>query len=200
MAVIVNRESIKNKMIAYINSPQYRKSMKDEIMRRRKDGRGGKDIGLEIHTEAEMEAALQALIGMLRSNAGALPASVAAHFGSLTASGISYSEDETSATATVSFGGDLSRPSLVSTSGSGSGSSTGGGINDIVMLFNTGYEASRRVYGYYSNWGASKRDPSEGPSGDMVIASRQSRPGLGFLEAAVDAFNAAYGGFAHASL
>lgn len=195
MPVHVNAASIRNKMLSYMQSPQYKADMKSKIAQLRKSGKDGDEIGLDIVSIPEMEAALQALIGMLQSYAGGLPSSVAAHFGSLASSGVSIAKDDSGASATVSFGGDLSRPSLVRLNGS-----SGGGIDDIVMLFDQGYNASSRVYGYYSNWGAVKRDPSEGPSGDMVIASRQSRPGLGFLEAAIDAFNAQYGSFAHASL
>lgn len=182
MAVTVNRESIENKMRAEIN-------------KRLKDGRRDAVVGLEIITEAEMNAALQALIGMLQACAGSFPGSVASSFASLEASGISYSKDKTSATATISFGGDLGRPSLVGVSSDANGAAigvgTGGGIDDIIMLFEIGYSASARVYGYWKS--------GDGLSSGM-IASRQSRPGLGALQAAIDAFNGQYGSFAHASL
>lgn len=195
MPVHVNAASIRSKVLSYMQSSQYKADMKGKISQLRKSGKDGDELGLDIVSVPEMEAALQALIRLLRSYAGGLPSSVAAHFDLLTASGVSIFSDDSGASATVSFGGDLSRPSLVRSDGS-----SAGGIEDIVMLFDQGYSASSRVYGYYSNWGALKRDPSEGPSGDMVIVSRQSRPGLGFLEAAIDAFNAQYGSFAHASL
>lgn len=195
MAVHVNAASLRNKFLSYMQSPQYKADMKGQIAQLRKSGKDGDALGLDIVSIPEMEAALQALIGILRSYSGGLPSSVAAHFDALVASGISIASDDSGASASVSFGGDLSRPSLVRSDGSAAG-----GIDDIVMLFDQGYSASSRVYGYYSNWGALKRDPAEGPSGDMVIASLQTRPGLGFLESAIDAFNAQYGSFAHASL
>lgn len=159
-------------------------------MRRRKDGRGGADIGMEIITEAQMLNAAKILKRLLYSVAAesGIPGSVLAHVAEVEHSGISYSSDYTSATISLSFVGDLSRPSLVRRDGS-----SGDGVDDIVMLFNNGYEASSRVFGYYSGWGALKRDPSEGKSGDMMIASRISRPALNFLESAIEQFNSIYG-------
>lgn len=202
MPVKVNTASIRNKLISYMESPQYKKDMKEKISQLRKSGKDGDEIGLDIVSITEMEEAMQALIGLLRSYSGSLPPSVAAHFDVLAASSISINAGDTGATGYVSFGGDLSRPSLtaytlpVDLPGQSNGHawhnmnamgySGGGGIDDIVMMFNTGYHASSRVFGY---------SPGEG-----FIASLQDRPALGFLESAIDAFNAQYGAFAHASL
>lgn len=75
-----------------------------------------------------------------------------------------------SATASISLGGDLFRPSLYPAGY--------GGVNNIVALFNNGYTASHHVYG---SWHGNR------------VRSRLSRPGLHFMQAAVADFNGGHG-------
>ena len=68
----------------------------------------------------------------------------------------------------LSFTGDLGRASLYQ-----------GGISNIIALFNNGYSASAPVYGMWHG---------------KHIKSLTSRPELGFMQNAVDEFNARYAG------
>lgn len=145
---------------------------------------------MENIADTDLDKVGQAMVHILQGKSGGLPASVAAHFNSVEASEATYSKGMTSATIKVTFTDDLSRESLVRRDGT-----SADGIDDIVSLFDTGYHADKRAYGYYANWGALKRDPSEGKSGDMMIPSKTDRDGLGFMQEACDDFNAAYGEF-----
>ena len=75
----------------------------------------------------------------------------------------------------VYFSGDLSRPSLAP--------SYYDGINNIIALLNSGYEAGHRVYGTWE---------SRAWTDDERIASLVSRGGAHFIESAVDNFMGNY--------
>lgn len=75
----------------------------------------------------------------------------------------------------VYFNGDLSRPSLAP--------SYYDGINNIIALLNSGYEAGHRVYGVWE---------SRAWTDDERIASLTSRGGAHFIESAVDNFMGNY--------
>lgn len=75
----------------------------------------------------------------------------------------------------IYFEGDLSRPSLAP--------SYYDGINNIIALLNSGYEAGHRVYGTWE---------SRAWTDDERIASLVSRGGAHFIESAVDNFMGNY--------
>lgn len=185
MPIVVNRANIINGTMSYLKSPDVQARIKQEIMQRRKDGRGGKDIGMDIITEADMMNAASILKRLLYSTAAAsgVPGSVVAHLADLAISGISYSNDFTEAMISLSYAGDISRPSIVRSDGS-----SGGGIDNIVELFDQGYHASSRVFGRYAAW-----DAMTGAGSDMTLISKPDREGLYFLQSALEEFNSTYG-------
>lgn len=190
MPIIVNRGSIMQKVKSHIASPSYQSAVNKEIKRRREGNIGGADLGVNIITEAQMRDAASILRKLLYSVAASagVPGSVLEHIGDIESSGITYEDGDKQASITLSFVGDLSRPSLVRKDGSQSA-----GIKDIVTLFDQGYSYDgKRVFGYYENWGAAK------PAGsDMVIVSRNEREGLFFLQNAIEEFNSIYGASYH---
>mgnify|MGYP006873053883 CR=1 FL=1 len=104
-----------------------------------------------------------------------LPESVMRHFDSLRMTDLVYDASSGRYTTTIYFDDERSgatfRPSL---------KNNGEGIDDIVALFDTGYIASRHVYGYWE-------------SHDVWAYSKISRVGLHFIEYAVTEFNSIYG-------
>jgi hypothetical protein len=75
----------------------------------------------------------------------------------------------------------LSRPSLLITSGDARGKRTGGGVENIVSLFDTGYKTNKQVHGVWD---------SHSELGD--IGSKTERQALYFIEKAVSRFNLYY--------
>lgn len=126
---------------------------------------------LICRTEADAVEAAVALEGALRSSAGScdLPGSVMSHIDSAR-HGPPVLRPDGSGYITISLGGDLSRQSL------DPGSYYG--IDNIVALFNNGYSARDYVFGEWHG---------------RETASMIQRPGLHFLETAVDDFNSSYG-------
>lgn len=158
--MIINMNSINKKINAFLSSPTGQKKIAQLA------GVKISAIGVE-----EANAAAQNMISVLRSTAGGygLPESVAGCFDGLSASApvkVSDNRYEVS----ISLGGNLARNSLAP--------SRYGGVNNIVALFNNGYEAGNYVY----------------PEGESKYTrSRKSRSGLHFMQQAVSSFNSSYG-------
>lgn len=123
-----------------------------------------------IITKAQMQEAVEALKDMIVSGGSSLPASVQANVRSLKAGEIEGSPGNY--TATLTFEGDLSRPSL--------DPDEYGGLDDIIALFNSGYNHNPigRVFG---EWHGER------------VGNRTVRIGTHFVNAAIDAFNSTYG-------
>lgn len=180
----ININSIMNKVKAYSKSDIGKSRMAKFISERRDEGHGKLASGDHIVTEQDMIHAAEELIKILQETASqkGLPESVKEHFDSLYHnSPIPYDKSGTKYKVDVRFKDDLSRMSLQITSGKNKGSRTGEGIKDIVSLFDTGYDAEKRVYG---SWDGHVND---------TIASLPHRDGLNFMGEAIDSFNREYG-------
>lgn len=184
----INMSSIMRKVKEYSVSDVGKNRIAKFIKERRESGDSKLESGDYIVTEQDMIRAAEEMIRILQETASAkgLPESIKEHFYSLYYSqptpyggqGEHYKVD-------VKFGGDLSRMSLKITSGNRKGEFTGEGIQDIVSLFDTGYEASKKVYG---SWGG---------HGDETIGSLTHREGLNFMAEAIDSFNRECGEIYH---
>ena len=179
----INLNSIMEKVKGYVNSYTGKERQRAYIEQLRHDGVGQTRGGGSVVTFEAMMRAANKLIDILKEHAerAGLPQSVLEHFRSL-----DYSTPEPydrkqypdAYRIRIFFADDLSRRSLMIVSGASKGLRTGEGIRDIVSLFDTGYDASARVFG---TW--------DGHEDTGVVASRKHLdPGL-FLEQAVEEFN-----------
>lgn len=181
----INIDSIMRKVKNFSESEKGKEKMAKVIRERRLSGNGKLASGDYITTEQDMQMLAQELINTMKSEAASanLPQSVLDHFESLT-----YTQPEPSGgnvpqySVDIYFQDDLSRMSLLITSGKRKGERTGEGVRNIVSLFDTGYEASARVYGVWS-----------GHESDGSIASRTELEGKYFIERAIETFNRRYG-------
>lgn len=125
-----------------------------------------------FRSDQEAEEAAEVLERALSSAAGScgLPSSVMSHIDSASHSVPVINKEDGSGHITISLGGDLSRPSL--------DPSRYYGIDNIVALFNSGYSARDYVFGEWHG---------------KETQSLLQRPGLHFMEAAVNDFNSGYG-------
>lgn len=135
-----------------------------------------------IMTKDNMKSYAGEMISILREEAEHLPKSVYDHFSSLyfeEPERVSHNKDKDyyDYVTTIKFGDDLSRMSLEITYGKRKGERTGEGIDNIVDLFNDGYNASKSVYGKWNG------------HGNDIIQSTDKRKGLHFMEKAVERFN-----------
>lgn len=70
------------------------------------------------------------------------------------------------------------------------------GIDNIVALFNNGYEASNYVYGWWNGHNATGEAVSRSitmDEGYAWVRSKKNREALNFMQAAAEEFNAKYG-------
>lgn len=161
----------------YASSPSGKKQISNAL-----GGSGSGNVDLELR-RLEMIMAGREMVALLRQHAASagLPASVMSHVESFFANAPKLNDDG-SGVIYVSMSSDPKRPSMYPEKYDG--------VSDIVALFNYGYEASNFVYG--------KPDVEiEGQSsidGFFYTKSKKSREGLGFLEKAVEDFNATCGG------
>ena len=180
----INMASIMSKVRAYTKTGEYKQRSQEYLAQCRKDGRSTTDSGEIIITEDIMRRAAETMIATLKQIAQEhqLPASVQEHFNSLEYSpprvvgkqGEAYQVD-------IWFSDDLSRMSLLIPAGKYSGQRTGDGIQNIVSLFDTGYSASKSVFG---TW--------DGHDDVGVIKSRSQRDGKYFMSQAIESFNRAW--------
>lgn len=156
----IDMTSINKKIEAFLNSPAGKKKIAQAV-----------NVKISSIGAEEANAAAQNMISVLRSTAGGygLPESVAGCFDGLSASApvkVSDNRYEVS----INLGGNLARNSLAP--------SKYGSVDNIVALFNNGYDAGNYVY----------------PEGESKYTrSRKSRPGLHFMQQAVSNFNSSYG-------
>lgn len=183
----INMNSIMDKVKNYVASNDGKSKISKTIKGFRENGQGKLSSGAYIVTLQDMQHMAEELIRTLKEEAAhfdnMLPQSVLNHFDSLTytapvpdgVEGRQYKID-------IYFQDDLSRLSLKITSGSRKGQRTGDGIANIVSLYDTGYQASNRVYGEWS-----------GHEEAGTIASRRVLEGKYFIERAIESFNLKYG-------
>ena len=180
----LNMASIMKKVNAYAASSEGKARVAQTINEHRKNGSGKLASGDYIVTEQDMSHAAEFMIKTLQEVAfrNSLPESVREHFNSLYYSNPTpIGRDGSQYSVVVKFGDNLSRMSLKITSGERKGERTGKGIEDIVSLFNTGYNAEKAVRGSWDG------------HGDGTISSLTHREPLNFIEEAIDTFNRQYG-------
>jgi hypothetical protein len=173
-----------DKVRQYTKSDAGNKRMTGYIKHCRENGKSATEAGAVVVTEQDMIRAAEALIKILQEPASqkGLPESVMEHFYSLYYNEpIPYGKEGGQYKVDVQFGDDLSRMSLRITSGKRKGERTGEPIENIVSLFDTGYDTSKRVYGAWDG------------HGDETIASLTHRDPLNFMEEALTSFNRQYG-------
>lgn len=180
----INLNSVMDKVKAYVKSDACNTKMTKYIRKCREEGKEVTEAGSAVITEHEMIRAAEALIRILQETASQkrLPESVMEHFHSLYYNEpVPYGKEGGQYKVDVQFGDDLSRMSLRITSGKRKGERTGEPIENIVSLFDTGYDTSKRVYGAWDG------------HGDETIASLTHRDPLNFMEEALTSFNRQYG-------
>ena len=186
----INIDSIMRKVKDYSESDSGKAKMAKVIRERRMNGNGKLASGDYVITEQDMQRLAEELIKTMREEASMaqyeLPQSVLDHFNSLTYTHPKSSSNGAQYSIDIYFQDDLSRMSLLVTSGSRKGQRTGENIENIVSLFDTGYKTSKRVYG---TW--------DGHEEDGVIASRTELEGKYFIEKALASFNRKYGDTYH---
>lgn len=179
----INISSIMSRVGKFNESVRGKRIVKEKIDEYVKSGVSRTDGGGKVFSIKEMGRVADDMIELLKRCAyqAQLPDSVMRHFYSLTRTeptkiGDDYKVD-------IYFDDDMSRMSLLITSGRRKGQRTGDGIDNIVALFNNGYSASNRVYGVW-----------DGHEDLGAIASLQKREGKHFINQAVQEFNIKYGG------
>lgn len=181
----INASQIYNKVKSFSKSEEGKKMMADKIEQYKKDGVRRTCAGDPILTQDEMHNIAHELIQDLQQMAsvlemsGVLPKSVADHFDYLSAD-IAIDHKNGSCEIGIYFDDDLHRDSLLAYGRNGSYSHrTGSGIDNIIALFEFGYDTWGAVYGYWEN-------------ARIDTWSLSSRPALGFMQAEIDRFNARY--------
>lgn len=179
----INLSQINNKVVAYSKSADGKrkfKSYKDEVLNGLRPSKRGRR-GAALLSEDDMVLVAYKMIDVLHDTAGdyPLPMNVLDHFESLDCTNPKPmgGRDGDDYIIYVHFTDDLSRPSLVGKDGT----PTGEGIENIVALFDTGYQARWTVHGIWEDHDTD------------IIESLQSREPLGFMQAAIDDFNNNYG-------
>lgn len=172
------------KVDKYTKSQQGKDTIQQYINQCRADGRSVTAAGDTIITEPIMIRAAETLISMIKETAAQhrLPESVLEHFESLYYNEpMLFDKESNQYKIDITFGDDLSRMSLMITSGKNKSQRTGNGIDNIISLFDTGYDAEHRAYGAWEGHGKER------------IASLTHRDGLNFMKEALDAFNREWG-------
>lgn len=181
--------SIQKKVDSYAKSKEGKKRIDDRIEELLHSGDGRTASGGHVTTISDMSTAARIMEEEFRTEAQTanLPDSVMYH---INAGHVNKSDPKKAGNRyyTVDLTMEeghryrLFRPSLEIASGADKGQRTGDGIDNIVALFNNGYAADGRVFGYW------KFHEDLG-----VIGSRTSRKGLQFMQDAVRNFNRKYG-------
>ncbi len=185
----INMSSIMNKVKAYASSKEGKERTRAVLKKYREEGRLTTDGGGEVLTKATMSRLAQELINILKTTANSydLPNSVMAHFDSLTATFEDLGNDKFA--CYIYFADDLSRESLETDYNQGDG------INNIIALFNNGYVASAPKYGWWnghSPTGESLNRAMTGTESYAYVQSKQARPSLRFMQAAIEDFYSHY--------
>lgn len=177
----INMASIMRKVNAFAKSSAGKKKIAGVT-----GGTGEGFVDLEARRKEMIEAS-QEMLAILKKHAASagLPASVMEHVESFAASAPSVNDDGSGSVA-INMTSDPSRPSLCP--------ERYGGVDNIVAIFNNGYEASNYVYGNWANHEQTgKVSKGRTQEGSAYVRSRKQRDGLGFMQSAVAEFNASCG-------
>lgn len=174
----VNIDSILDKVYAYEKSDKGRKKMRQTLDKYIRTNVDRTEAGSKVLTYRKMREAGEKLVSMMNAAAqgSGVPSSVSNHFDSLKCGGITKLGDG-SYSMEISFSGDLSRPSLQP--------DKYGGVTNIIAIFNNGYPRNRgksEAISHVVGWWHGKETTALG-----------YRPGLFFMQSAVNDFNEMYG-------
>lgn len=197
----IDMSSIMKKVGAYAKSPDGIKRQTAVLDKYRKEGVRKTGTGDRVITTTDMEDAAAKLALMITnaarsyagmSGSGGIPPSVMSLIETLDYTKPMEMSDGSYVVNLYFCLADrdaLYRPSLLDTYG---------GIDNIIALFNSGYNASDYVYGYWDNhqytgeWNILRQNPF---SDFAYIRSRKERDGLYFMQSGVDDFNGNYGSY-----
>ena len=174
----INMDSILDKIYAWERSDKGQKKIQSTVNKYVRNNIDRTKAGSRVVTQRAMREAAQKLVQTVKDTAHScdLPASVLAHFDSLSVGKLQRQADG-SYIIEINFTDDLTRESLQP--------EKYGGVRNIIAIFNNGYpsdmsrsEAISHVAGYWH--------------GKETVAL-EFRPGLYFLQTAVNDFNLNYG-------
>ena len=175
---VINMDSILDKVYAWERSDKGQKKMQGTVNKYVRNNVSRTKAGSRVVTQRDMLDAARKLVQTIKDTAHGcdLPTSVLAHFDSLSIGKLQRQADD-SYTIEINFTDDLTRESLQP--------EKYGGVRNIIAIFNNGYPADRsrseaisHVAGYWH--------------GKETVAL-EFRPGLYFLQDAVNDFNMNYG-------
>ena len=175
---VINMDSILDKVYAWERSDKGQKKIQGTVNKYVRNNVGRTKAGSRVVTQRDMLNAARKLVQTIKDTAHGcdLPTSVLAHFDSLSIGKLQRQADD-SYTIEINFTDDLTRESLQP--------EKYGGVRNIIAIFNNGYPADRsrseaisHVAGYWH--------------GKETVAL-EFRPGLYFLQDAVNDFNMNYG-------
>lgn len=186
----INTSSILSKLQKWSKSDEGKKTMDHAIHDLEVNGVSTTNAGSLIMTPQMKYLAARALIWQVNEivdnyrAAGKIPDSIAALASTLGYGSIEYMENSTyfGSKISLSFQDDVYRNSLwYEDKETGEQLRTGDGIDNIVMLFNDGYGPIKQVWGRWET------------HNDILVGSKTFREHLGFLDEAVEIFNATDG-------
>lgn len=175
---VINMDSILDKVYAWERSDKGQKKIQGAVNKYVRNNVSRTKAGSRVVTQRDMLDAARKLVKTIKDTAHGcdLPTSVLAHFDSLSIGKLQRQADD-SYTIEINFTDDLTRESLQP--------EKYGGVRNIIAIFNNGYPADRsrseaisHVAGYWH--------------GKETVAL-EFRPGLYFLQDAVNDFNMNYG-------
>ena len=175
---VINMDSILDKVYAWERSDKGQKKIQGAVNKYVRNNVSRTKAGSRVVTQRDMLDAARKLVQTIKDTAHGcdLPTSVLAHFDSLSIGKLQRQADD-SYTIEINFTDDLTRESLQP--------EKYGGVRNIIAIFNNGYPADRsrseaisHVAGYWH--------------GKETVAL-EFRPGLYFLQDAVNDFNMNYG-------
>lgn len=175
---VINMDSILDKVYAWERSDKGQKKIQGTVNKYVQNNVDKTKAGSRVVTQKAMREAAQKLVQTVKDTAHScdLPASVLAHFDSLSVGKLQRQADD-SYIIEINFTDDLTRESLQP--------EKYGGVRNIIAIFNNGYpsdmsrsEAISHVAGYWH--------------GKETVAL-EFRHGLYFLQTAVNDFNLNYG-------
>lgn len=175
---VINMDSILDKVYAWERSDKGQKKIQGTVNKYVRNNVSRTKAGSRVVTHRDMLDAARKLVQTIKDTAHGcdLPTSVLAHFDSLSIGKLQRQADD-SYTIEINFTDDLTRESLQP--------EKYGGVRNIIAIFNNGYPADRsrseaisHVAGYWH--------------GKETVAL-EFRPGLYFLQDAVNDFNMNYG-------
>lgn len=175
---LINTDAIMDKVYAYEKSDKGQKRMQQTLNKYIRNNVDKTQAGSKVLTQKRMKEAGRKLVEMLKQSANScgLPDSVAAHFGSLKC-GNPIMQADGSYLMEIHFTDDLTRASLQP--------EDYGGVRNIVAIFNNGYPRDRgrsEAISHIAGWWHGKN-----------TTALEYRPGLFFMQSAVNDFNMNYG-------